>query len=131
MLIFNLVLFLPRLVVQIYPTSVLYTHLFSYSIKQSPSWEANRFAASQEIPRISRKPKVHYRKHKYPSPAPILSQLDPVCTPTYNFLKIHLNIILPSTSGSPKWSLYLRFPHHSSVHASSILYTCYMTSPYF
>jgi len=28
---------------------------------QSPSWEANRFAASQEIPRISRNPKVHYR----------------------------------------------------------------------
>ena len=28
---------------------------------QSPSWEANWFAASQEIPRISRNPKVHYR----------------------------------------------------------------------
>jgi len=27
---------------------------------QSPSWEANRFAASQEIPRISRNLKVHY-----------------------------------------------------------------------
>ena len=26
----------------------------------SPSWEANWFAASQEIPRISRNPKVHY-----------------------------------------------------------------------
>ena len=28
---------------------------------QSPSWEANWFAATQEIPRISRNPKVHYR----------------------------------------------------------------------
>ena len=28
---------------------------------QSPSWEANWFAASQEIPRISRNPKAHYR----------------------------------------------------------------------
>jgi len=27
---------------------------------QSPSWEANWFAASQEIPRISRNPKVYY-----------------------------------------------------------------------
>ena len=27
---------------------------------QSPSWEANSFAASQEIPRISRNPKVRY-----------------------------------------------------------------------
>ena len=31
---------------------------------QIPSWEANWFAASQEIPRISRNPKVHYRTHK-------------------------------------------------------------------
>jgi hypothetical protein len=26
--------------------------LFAYSTEQSPSWEANRFLASQEIPRI-------------------------------------------------------------------------------
>ena len=31
---------------------------------QSPSWEANLYAASQEIPHISRNPKVHYRTHK-------------------------------------------------------------------
>ena len=28
---------------------------------QSPSWAADWLAASQEIPRISRNPKVHYR----------------------------------------------------------------------
>ena len=33
---------------------------------QSTSWEANWFAASQEIPRILWNPKVHYRTHKRP-----------------------------------------------------------------
>ena len=33
---------------------------------QSPSWEANWFAASQEISRISRNPKVHYLTFRHP-----------------------------------------------------------------
>jgi len=45
---------------------------------QSPSWEANWFAASQEIPRISRNPKVHYRTHKRPPSVSILGQPNPV-----------------------------------------------------
>ena len=38
---------------------------------QSPSWAADWFAVSQEIPRISRNPKVHYRTHKRTPPVPI------------------------------------------------------------
>jgi len=45
---------------------------------QGPSWEANWFAASQEIPLISRNPKVYYRTHKRPPPVSILGQPNPV-----------------------------------------------------
>ena len=76
----------------------------------SPSWEANWFAASQEIPHISRNPKVHYRTHKRPPPASILGQPNPVHIPTSHLLEIHPNIIHPSTPRSLQWSLSLRFP---------------------
>ena len=75
----------------------LLTYLLTYSTEQSPSWEANWFAANQEIPRILWNPKVHYRTHKRPPPVPLLSQLHPVPTTPSHFLKIHLNIIIPSS----------------------------------
>ena len=90
-------------------------------MQHSPSWETKQFSASQEIPHI-----LWNRIHKCPSPVPILSQLDPVHTSTFHFLKIYLNIILPSTPGSSKWSLSLRFPHQNPVYASPLSDTCYM-----
>jgi len=70
--------------------------LFTYSMVQSPSWEAKWFAASQEIPHISRNPKVHYRTHKLPPPVSILGQPSPVHIPTSHLLEIRPNIIHPS-----------------------------------
>ena len=64
-------------------------------MEQSPSWETNRFAASQEIPHILWNPKVHHRIHKCPPPVPILRQFDRIHTPTSHFLNIDLNIISP------------------------------------
>jgi hypothetical protein len=41
-----------------YTLTYLY-YIVTYSMEQSPSWEANRFSVSQEIPRILWNPKVH------------------------------------------------------------------------
>ena len=94
------------------------TYLLTYSMLQSPSWEANWFAASQEIPRISRNPKVHYRTHKRPPPVSILAQPYPVHIPTSHLLEIRPNIIHPSTPRSPQRSPSLRFPHQDPIHST-------------
>ena len=87
----------------------------AYCMEQSPSWEANRLSASQEI-RIVWNLKVHNRILKCPPPVPILSQIDSVRAPTSHCLKIHRNIKLPSTPGSFKWAVPLGFPHLNPVY---------------
>ena len=82
-----------------------FTYLLTYSMVQSPSWEANWFAASQEIPRILWNPKVHYRTHKRPPPVPVLGQPNPTPysqTPSASFT--------PSTSAT-------RFHTHTKQQA--------------
>ena len=103
--------------------SHLLTYLLTYSLVQSPSCEANWFAASQEIPRISRNPKVHYRTQKRPPTVSILGQPNPVHIPTSHLLEIHPNIIHLSMLRSPQWSPSLRFPQQDPIHPPLLIHT--------
>ena len=78
------------------------TCLLTYSIQQSPSWEANRFSASQEIPRILWSPTVHHRIHKWPPPAlswaNSIHSITPHATSSKSILILssHLRLGIPS-----------------------------------
>ena len=73
----------------------------THSMVKGHSWAANRFAASQEIPRISRNPKVHYRTHKRPPPVSILGQPNPVHIANTIF---YLSLIIFYTNRPALWS---------------------------
>jgi len=113
------------------PPNLILTYILTYSMMQSPSWEANWFAASQEIPPISRNPKVHSRTHKRSPTVSILGQPNPVHISTSHILEIHPNIIHPSTPRSPQWSPSVRFPHQDPTHPPLLTHTRHMHSPFF
>jgi len=98
------------------------TILLASSMKQCPSWEANLFSASQEIPCILWNQKVHYHIHKCAPPVHIPNQIDPVHAPTSHFLKILLSIFLAYTPGFSTCSL-------STGCTTKTLYTT-LLSPY-
>jgi hypothetical protein len=71
-----------------------------------------KLTVSQLVKKFSRllqSHKVHYCVQKSSSVDYILSYINPVHILTPSFQKVHFNIILPSTSKSPKWSLLSRF----------------------
>ena len=103
--------------------------LLTYSMVQNPFWEANWFATSQEIPRISRNPKVYFHTHKRPPAVSILSQPNPGHVPISHLLEIRPNITHPSTPRSPSGllpfgfptnTLYTPSPHPYAPHAQPI-----------
>jgi hypothetical protein len=68
-----------------------------HTIEKSRTWEAKLFSSSKEILHILWKTEVHNRIQKRPPPVPILSQINPIHASPSHILKIHFNIILPST----------------------------------
>jgi hypothetical protein len=105
--------------------------LLTHSTEQSPSWEANRFVASQEIPQVLLNPKVHYGIQNCSPPVSILSQPNPVHTPhptswrSILILSSHLSLDLSSGLFPhvfpPKPHTHLSPPHTGYMHAHLIL----------
>ena len=101
---------------------------------QSPSSEANWFAASQEIPRISRNPNVHYRvRHPSVSWASPIQSIYPYPTSWRSILILstHLRLGLPSglfTSGFPTKTLTLPSPHLYAPHDQPISFFSILSS---
>ena len=80
-------------------------------MEHSPSWEANRFPASQEISSILWNPKIHNRVHKSPPPAPVLSHINSFHALYPISLKIHFNISFHLCLGLPVGVFPSCFPH--------------------
>ena len=70
-------------------------------MKHTPSREANKSPADQDISCILWNLNVHYRVHSSPPHAPVLSQI----SPDHALFTICFNSILTSKSLSSKWSL--------------------------
>jgi len=84
-------------------------------MEQSPSSEASRSSASQEIPHILWNPNAQHCIHKCPPPVPVLNQNNPVHASPSHFLNIRFKINLSSLPKSSTWS----FP---SGHPTKTLY---------
>jgi len=103
----------------------------TYSMEQSPPWQANSSSASQEISYLSWNSKVQYHVHKSLPLIPILSQMKPVhiltsSSSSSSSSKIHYNINLPPTPRSSNWCLPFWFTNQNVVWISHLFGACCM-----
>jgi hypothetical protein len=92
--------------------AVYHLVILTFSLEQSPSWEANQFSAFYGTQSFIT---AFTRQATCPCPEPDQSsQVPPSC-----FLKIHFIVIL-STPQSVKWSFFLRFPYQNPVYTSPL-----------
>jgi len=81
----------------------LQSGLFSFRFPYQNPVYASPLPHTRYIPRLSHSSRFYHPNNiriikllKWPPPVPIPSQLDPVHTPTYHFLKIHLDTVKPA-----------------------------------
>jgi hypothetical protein len=101
-----------------------------YSLTElSPSWEAARCAATQELPSTLWNPKVQYPIHKSSSLVPILSHINPIHIIQFYFSEIHYNIVHLPTSWFFQWSLSFWLSHQYPTCIPHLPNSCYMPCP--
>jgi hypothetical protein len=104
------------------------TNNLTKSMKYSPSWEANKFPADQDISCMLWKLKVPYRVHSSSPHAPVLSQINPVHALLRSVLFVFLLLSLCLLSGVlTKAPPPFRPPNFLNV--SLLPHTCYMRRP--
>ena len=70
-----------------------------------------------------------YRIHKHPPYVLLLSQINPILASPSHVLKMHFNIILPSTPWHSKSFPSLGSPHVNPVSTLPVSHTCHMPRP--